>query len=783
MKRKNLFYVLPLVLAVHGAFAGTNLINDGGFENGVLQWSSSKSILSLDPAAAYTGQDGMRIISAYGWCPYGAIYPLDTSRLHNGTLYEFGARVRLANNAGSFANLTMGLIKNGADPVWLDGDQSSYDGGVYPDRWTRLFGVHKANFAATDTVQVCISGKANQAFWVDDVFASPLTTAEIGYQAPASLDANALIQADANRLAMGVNKAPVTLKGINLYLYDNGYDTGKGTAQINYQYKNADANSYKEISELGFNTVRLMLSYLLFEDDAAPGVLKDEGWAVLERHIQWAKQYNVRLILDMHEPPGGYQSASGFKNFGSRADLKQRLENLWVAIAQRYRNETAIVAYDLINEPYVNNWFAYAQTLIDKIRTVDTNHLVIVEESFHGSDIGMYKLADNNVLYDIHYYEPWSWAGSHTNNTPYIGTLASFKQSLKNLLPTSFYNVGTDSFNVPLNIGEYGVTFEKYELAGVNGVQWLTDANAAFDHYGISRQLFAYNESNFGIYRGWNSYVGEHTKTTQALKAALPGINGTVAPPPPPPPPVVNTTDLSLSLTHDVAAPTVGQLLTFTVKASNLGTLASDAAVTLPLLASMQVNSVDAGCSSAGTSVICQQSALAGGAQKSWGIRVKFKSAGSAQVLASVASSVSDSNSANNQASDSVTVTAPPTTTANADLALTTFKASNISPSKGTAVGFNFVLINNGNNVASNTRFVLPLPSNMAWVSGASECSASSTQVTCSFGNLAKGVSRNRNVYLRPSVAGSVRVTANVLSDTADSNTANNSKSVTLTVK
>jgi uncharacterized repeat protein (TIGR01451 family) len=295
--------------------------------------------------------------------------------------------------------------------------------------------------------------------------------------------------------------------------------------------------------------------------------------------------------------------------------------------------------------------------------------------------------------------------------------------------------------------------------------------------------LFAYNESNFGIYRGWNNYVGEHTKTTQALKAALPGINGTVAPPPPPPPPVVNTTDLSLSLTHDVAAPTVGQLLTFTVKASNLGTLASDAAVTLPLLASMQVNSVDAGCSSAGTSVICQQSALAGGAQKSWGIRVKFKSAGSAQVLASVASSVSDSNSANNQASDSVTVTAPPTTTANADLALTTFKASNISPSKGTAVGFNFVLINNGNNVASNTRFVLPLPSNMAWVSGASECSASSTQVTCSFGNLAKGVSRNRNVYLRPSVAGSVRVTANVLSDTADSNTANNSKSVTLTVK
>ncbi len=783
MKRRNLFYVLPLVLAAPSAFAGTNLIGDGGFENGVLLWRSAKSTLTLDPAAAYAGQDGMRIVSAYGWCPYGAVYTLDTARLLNGTLYEFGARVRLANDAGAFANLAMGLIVNGADPIWLDGEQSSYDGGVYPDRWTRLFGVYKANFAATDTVQVCISGKANQAFLVDDVFATPLTTTEIGYQAPAGLDANTLIQADANRLVMGADKTPVTLKGINLYLYDNGYDTGKGTARINYQYKNADENSYKEISQMGFNTVRLMLSYLLFEDDAAPGVYKNEGWAVLERHIRWAKQYNVRLILDMHEPPGGYQSAGGFKNFGSRTDLKQRLENLWVAIAQRYRNETTVVAYDLINEPYVNGWFAYAQTLINKIRAVDTNHLVIVEESFHGSDTGMYKLADNNVLYDIHYYEPWSWAGSHTNNTPYTGTLASFKQSIRNLLPASFYNISADSFNVPLNIGEYGITFEKYELAGVNGVQWLADANAAFDHYGINRQLFAYNESNFGIYRGWNSYVGEHTKTTQALKAALPGINSAGAPPPPPPPPVVTTTDVSLSLTHDVAAPTVGQVVTFTAKVSNLGALATDATVTLPLLAPMRLNSLDANCVSAGATVTCQQTALAGGTQKSWGIRIAFNSAGAAQVVANAASSIADSNGSNNQASDSVTVTAPPPTTANADLALTTFKASTTSPAKGTSVGFNFVLKNNGNDVASNTRFVLPLPGNMTWVSGASECGATATQVTCSFGNLAKGVSRNRYVYLRPSVAGSMTVTGNALSDTADSNTGNNSKSVTLAVK
>ncbi|MBO0611373.1 cellulase family glycosylhydrolase [Thiothrix fructosivorans] len=522
-KYKASFYALPLAMAIQAATAG-NLMTDGGFESGVLSWSSTKSILALDAAAAYVGQAGMNVNSAYNWCPYGALYTLDTSKLQNGTMYEFGARIRLANSNDISANHKLGLIKNGADPVWLDGDQSSYDGGAYPDKWTRLFGVWKASVTPTDSLKVCIIGAINKPFHVDEAFVTPLTTAEIGYQPPATLDSSTLIHADGNRLVMGSQKTSFIMKGINVYQYDMADDPPAIDA---FRYKNADAASYKEIRDLGFNSVRLNLAYSLFEDSTAPGVYKEEGWAVVDRHILWAKQNGLRLILDMHVPPGGYQSTTD-TGFGSNATLKKRLENLWVAIAQRYRNETTIAAYDLINEPHVNNWFTYAQTVINNIRAVDPNHLIDVEVSFHPSDTGMYKLADNNILYDVHWYEPWSWAGSHTNNTPYTGTLEQFKQQLRTGEGLSnFYQAATDSFTVPFNIGEYGITFEKYELAGVNGVTWLQHSNAAFDYFGISRQLFHYNEANFGVYRSWNSYPNEHTKTTEPLKAALPSVNGT----------------------------------------------------------------------------------------------------------------------------------------------------------------------------------------------------------------------------------------------------------------
>ena len=241
-----------LLVSAPSVLAASNLITDGGFEQNFLSWSSPKSTLSLDSAAAFSGLFGLKLLSSANYCKNDALYTLDTHQFQQGTLYEFGARTRL--EAGAPAKLRMALIKNDGAPLYLDGyTSSSY---AYSDRWTRLFGVSIANFAATDSLKLCISGAANIATYIDDVYVKPLTVEEVGYQAPAILNFDDLLQAEGNRLVLGHTQKSMILNGINLSAYNYGNDVaGAENAIDNFSFKNHDEDSYREISELGYNTV------------------------------------------------------------------------------------------------------------------------------------------------------------------------------------------------------------------------------------------------------------------------------------------------------------------------------------------------------------------------------------------------------------------------------------------------------------------------------------------------------------------------------------------------
>jgi endoglucanase len=91
---------------------------------------------------------------------------------------------------------------------------------------------------------------------------------------------------------------------------------------------------------------------------------------------------------------------------------RERLKALWTAIAGRYADETAIAAFDLINEPLpqsTEGYFTYMQEVIDALRTVDGNHMIIVEEAFN-DDFAWQTLDETNLAYDTHFYNPWSYA-------------------------------------------------------------------------------------------------------------------------------------------------------------------------------------------------------------------------------------------------------------------------------------------------------------------------------------------------------------------------------------
>lgn len=190
-----------------------------------------------------------------------------------------------------------------------------------------------------------------------------------------------------------------------------------------------NASSYKELSELGFNSVRFYINYNLFESDNNPYQYRKEGFEWIDKNIKWAKKYNIKLILDMHIPQGGAPSFSNKLAFWTNKENTKRYVALWKKIANYYADESTILGYGLLNEPYVPEcataedslelYIDLIQKTKDEIRKVDKNHIIFVERAYGcintktgaktypwGDTGSLFLLDDDNTVYEYHLYEP-----------------------------------------------------------------------------------------------------------------------------------------------------------------------------------------------------------------------------------------------------------------------------------------------------------------------------------------------------------------------------------------
>lgn len=198
--------------------------------------------------------------------------------------------------------------------------------------------------------------------------------------------------------------------------------------------KHHNVLSYKELADMGFNSVRFYLNYGLFEDDERPYEYKEEGFDWIDKNIKWAKMYGIKLILNMHYPQGGYQSQGNGMELWTDSENQKRLIALWQEIVKRYAEEDCIIGYGLINEPYaplleteeksVEQVQDLMQRITDAIREVDENHIVFIERAcaFKNMTTGEglwlnmpFLIEDNNVVYEFHDYSPHSFTHQDTD--------------------------------------------------------------------------------------------------------------------------------------------------------------------------------------------------------------------------------------------------------------------------------------------------------------------------------------------------------------------------------
>ena len=225
----------------------------------------------------------------------------------------------------------------------------------------------------------------------------------------------------------------------------------------------------------GFDHVRLPLSARLLIDDA--GDLRADGLEPIDRLVGWCRRHGLWVVLDLHGAPGGQTGTNIDDSPRGTPDLflvggtyREQTIALWTQLAARYRDETAIVAYDLLNEPLPHEYSDhFAPDLVDlyrdltaAIRAVDPNHLLTYEGTRWSTDWSIFtEVWDANSMLQFHKY--WS--------APDRPSIAGFIETGREL-------------SLPIYMGE----------GGENDVAWLQTAFGLYEDLGISWNLWPWKK-------------------------------------------------------------------------------------------------------------------------------------------------------------------------------------------------------------------------------------------------------------------------------------------------
>lgn len=221
------------------------------------------------------------------------------------------------------------------------------------------------------------------------------------------------------------------VKGARLQTADGTPVVLRGIAFGNWVWDDVELPSshhsevdFERVKKMGMNSIRFYMNAITFEDADRPGEYKEQGFAWLDQNVEWAREHGLRLVLNMHVPPGGYQSGGEGDELWESEEAQLRFVVLWRTIAERYRAEPAIAGYDLLNEPVVtksiDQWKELAERTIAEIREVDQHHAIFVErvnavggDWAENEDRNFFRVDDPNVVYEFHFYKPYHF--THQN--------------------------------------------------------------------------------------------------------------------------------------------------------------------------------------------------------------------------------------------------------------------------------------------------------------------------------------------------------------------------------
>ena len=239
----------------------------------------------------------------------------------------------------------------------------------------------------------------------------------------------------------------------------------------------------------------------------------------LEAALPLCEKLGVRVVLDLHSPPGGMPTTSGYVGSDTGLFTSERAQAkfvaIWSVMARRFRDSPVIWGYDLANEPVENevgagceNWQALVTRTARAVRAIDAKHAIIVEPTPWGGPEALENLEPipvPGIVYSVHMYVPHQFThqGVHgsTTGVVYPGLIAG-KQWDKEQIRRTLQPVldWQRDYGVHMYIGEF------------SAIRWAPD-DSAFRYLRDCIDIFEENgwDWSYHAFREWDGWSVEHS--------------------------------------------------------------------------------------------------------------------------------------------------------------------------------------------------------------------------------------------------------------------------------
>jgi endoglucanase len=258
---------------------------------------------------------------------------------------------------------------------------------------------------------------------------------------------------------------------------------------------------FDAVKKAGFNSVRIPIRWSSHAGEKPPFTIDADFFKRIDWTVEQALSRDLAVILNVHHFDEIYHDPD--KN-------EARLLAMWKQIAERYRDRSDRLFFELLNEPMdklnEDRWNALIPKLLDVVRASNPKRAVIVGPAQWNGLGALDKVRlpekDRNLIVTFHYYSPfhfthqgaeWVTDSKKWKGTTWTGNAKEKEELEKDFAKAAAWAKKNDR---PLFLGEFG----SYQAADMESrARWTKAIRREAEKYGFSWAYWEFG-AGFGAY-------------------------------------------------------------------------------------------------------------------------------------------------------------------------------------------------------------------------------------------------------------------------------------------